>query len=513
MDVAPASAPSKRRPVLRAIGLVVLAAALVYAAFAIYLATRPVIISFDAVQKFRESLPKVSKPEDAAWPAYRDALVAIGYEKGSPKDDALARELGTRPGTSGWEIVSKWVDANQPGIASARSASKRPMFGFPLAQPLQGADADFFRGVADWSHLGSDGSNREQFPMFAVSMPQLGTLRSLANVLLADMFRAGEQGDGERATQDVEAAMALSIHVAEGRLLISDLVAIAIRVRTQRELLALLEWKPEVFTDAQFVRLQAALRSVPAPLERIEVASERILYEDAVQRLFSDDGAGDGLFVPTWPQLKIMQEISSTSAGSRPWSSARAWTYAAFVGALRPLGVWAVAGRKETLERHAEFMHGLEQIPNASPRDALAASKALDARFNLDRADPRAATRWFLQSIISPALAGATVNFARDRAGREMACAAVAAERFRRANKRWPSIATELAAFNGGAAPMDPWGQGPVRVAADGPGFRMWSVSRNGTDDGGNLADTDDSHDQGDWVFFAPSGNVERPKN
>ncbi len=506
------AAPRKRRPILRAIGLVLLAVVVVYASFAIYLATRPVVISFDAVQKFRDSLPKPAKADDAAWPAYRDALVALGYERGRPKDDAIFQSLGNGPGMDGWAQISAWIDASQPAIASARAASKRPMCGFPLGQDRTGADAEFFREIADWSHVGTDSSNREHFPMFAVSMPQLATLRSLSNVFLADMFRAVEQGDGERATQDIEAAMALSIHVPEGRLLISDLVGMAIRVMVARDVLAVLEWKPEVLTDAQLKRLQAALRSVPAALERIEVFSERLLFEDAVQRYFSDDGAGDGLFVPTWRQLKFLQEISSLSAGSRPWSTARPWTYAAFVGVLRPLGVWAIAGRKETLDRHAEFMQGLQQVSNASPREALAASKALEAAFSMDRADPRTATRYFLQSVISPTLAAVTVNFARDRALRQMACAAIAAELFRRTNKRWPDTAAELAPFNGGAAPMDPWGEGPVKVAAAGPGFRMWSVSRNGTDDGGDPAQTREE-EEGDWVFFAPTGKLDRLRN
>ena len=506
---APVSA--RRRPVLRVISLVVLALVLVYAAFAIYLATRPVIISFDAVQKFRDSLPKPAKPADAAWPAYRDALVLLGWENGSQRDPVVRDSLGNGPGQEGWSEISAWVDANQRGIVAARAASKRPMFGFPLAQERTGADAAFFPEAAGESQPGMDNSNREQFPMFTVSLPQLPTLRGLANVFLADMFRAAEQGDGERATQDIEAAMALSIHVPEGRLLISDLVGMAIRARTARDVVAMLEWKPEVFTDAQLKRLQTALRSVPPALERIEVASERLLYEDVAQRFYSDDGSGDGWFVPTWKQLTFLQDVSSVSAGARP-SAAQPWVYATFVGALRPVSVWAVAGRRDTLDRHAEFMRGLEQVPNASPREALAASKELDARFCMDGADRRAATRYFLQSVTLPALTVATVNFARDRAHRQMACAAIAAELFRRANKRWPNSAAELAAFNDGTAPMDPWGEGPIKVAADGPGFRMWSVSRNGTDDGGDPGQTRED-EAGDWVFFAPAGKLDRLRN
>jgi len=269
-------APRKRRPILRAIGLVVLAFVVVYASFAIYLATRPVVISFDAVQKFRDSLPKPAKADDAAWPAYRDALVASGYVNASGvKNKAVSDSIGAWPGADGWAPVSTWIDANQPAFAAARAASKRPVLGFPLAQEPTGADADFFPDAPDVGVPGKDGSNREHFPMFTMSLPHLSSLRALGMVLQADMLRAVEQGDGERATQDLEAMMALSVHVPEGRLLIGDLVGMAIRGAATRAATAAVEWKPQIFTEVQLKRMQAALRSVPPELERIELADMR----------------------------------------------------------------------------------------------------------------------------------------------------------------------------------------------------------------------------------------------
>jgi len=84
--MADASDPTaaRRRPVLRATLLALLALVMVYAAFAIYLATRPVVIAFDPVKKFRVSLPKVAKPDDAAWPAYLAREVVPAFAKRFP---------------------------------------------------------------------------------------------------------------------------------------------------------------------------------------------------------------------------------------------------------------------------------------------------------------------------------------------------------------------------------------------------------------------------------------------
>ena len=505
------AAPRKRRPILRAIGLAVLAFVVVYASFAIYLATRPVVISFDAVQKFRDSLPKPAKADAAAWPAYRDALVASGYVNASGvKDKAVSDAIGAWPGADGWAPVSKWIDANQPALSAARAASKRPVLGFPLAQEPTGADADFFRDAPDLGVLGKDGSNREHFPMFAVSLAHLNSLRGLGMVLQADMLRAVEQGDGERATQDLEAMMALSVHVPEGRLLIGDLVAMAIRGAATRAATASVEWKPQIFTEAQLKRMQAALRSVPPELERIELAAEQLLFEDAVQRLYSDDGQGDGWFVPTGAQLQLFEMARSASGGlgiARPDPR----VFATFVAALRPIGAFSVAGRKEAVARCGEVVQAIEAAPTTSPREAEAALDDIDERFDLSGKDPRNAARWFLQWVFMPASGKAAVNFAVDRASREMACVAIAAELFHRQTGRWPASADQLAPLLGGRTPMDPWVAAPVRVVNDDSGFRMWSLARDGQDDGGDVKSITPTG-RGDWVFFAPRGNLDRWK-
>ncbi len=518
------TAPRKRRPILRAIGVVALVAVLMYTAFAVFLATRPVVISLDAVKRFRDGLPVARVPEDAAWPAYRDALEAMGFESAlGLKDKSVNDALGMWPGGPEWTSVAAWVDANQPAFAAARSASRRPLFGFPIGQAYNGADADFFRGfrgVADVEHLGSHVSDRDHFPMFAMSLPHLGVMRRLAQSVQADTLRAIEQGDGERATQDLESIMAISIHVPEGRLLIGDLVGIAIRGVAVRSATAALEWRPQVFTDDQLRRLQAAFRSVPAALERIDLSAESLAFEDVVQRMYSDDGNGDGWFVPTTQQFGLVQVVEGSSAGVKPEASP-VWAVPAFVGALRPIGALAVAGRKDTLANHRELFDRYERVSVALPVAALQAVREIDAAL-LQRTSGRSrASRWFLEGLLTPALGPAIVNFALERASRESACAAIAAELFHRANKRWPTSAAELAPFNGGIVPADPWGDGPIRMANDDAGFRMWSIGRDGKDGGGDPAQASglstNPNPRGDapadWVWFAPRGNLERWRN
>ena len=221
-SAAATESPRRSRPILRTIGLVVLAVVVLYSAFAIYLATRPVVISFDAVQRFRDALPKPAKPEDAAWPGYRDALLSLGFAGGKFGAEGIQDALGDRPGDAQWATLSKWVDTNQSAIAAARVASKRPVFAFPIAGGRTAAD-DALLAIAP-GPADADWKDRQAFPMLTLMLPQLGAMRSLSNALAADMFRAVEQGDGARAIDDLEAIMAISNHVTEGRILIGDLV-------------------------------------------------------------------------------------------------------------------------------------------------------------------------------------------------------------------------------------------------------------------------------------------------
>jgi hypothetical protein len=180
-----------------------------------------------------------------------------------------------------------------------------------------------------------------------------------------------------------------------------------------------------------------------------------------------------------------------------------------------------VAGRKDSLAHYAAFTAEVEAASSGTPREVLAKITPIDARHATQSSDARQRARYFLESLLGPALGNAALQFALDRASRDAACAVIAAELFHRANKRWPTSAAELAPFNGGTVPVDPWAEAPIRMAEDKQGFRMWSIGRDGKDDGG-----DPAHASGlstnpnprndapaDWVWFAPRGNLDRWKN
>lgn len=511
MPSKPATGPSpNKRLILKAVLATLAIVVLVYGSAVVYLSSRTVIVATDPLAALRETFPKAPPPDQAAWPKIREALTSLGLGA-EPTNTAIADALGAGPGDEAWPTITAWIDSKSSTIAGLRAATKRQSLGFPVATTLTGADVSYFGAIAGPVD-DSTWSDRERFPLLDLAQPYLGSLRTTARILATDLLRAAELQDGARATDDAEALMALANHAVEARTLLADFAAISIRARAVRTVMRVIESTPDAFTNEQLSRIQAALRSVPAKLERIDLTAERLLFQDLVQRMYSDDGNGDGWFVPTWNQRKAISVIESGSREMRPKVSLLAM--AAFSAPLRPIGSPLVAGRRETLAHHAATLDRIEAAQGTDIKTALMQSRAIESDLIATLDDSGHATAWLLESLLVFPLSRNLVNITLDRAMRDAACIAIAAERFRRSTGAWPASAADLERFAGGASTLDPWSSGPVRMSTTGAGFRIWSVGSDGNDDGGDplpnagaAAATTPRADLGgvDWVWFAPA--------
>jgi hypothetical protein len=85
----------------------------------------------------------------------------------------------------------------------------------------------------------------------------------------------------------------------------------------------------------------------------------------------------------------------------------------------------------------------------------------------------------------------------RGTARREVARTAIAVERFRRAQGRWPVGLEELVPDFIQQTPSDPFSGGPLHWTVSDDEYRIYSVGANGIDEGG----TEDVGNEGD-IFF-----------
>ena len=514
---------AKRSPIDRAFGLTFMWSAravgafvLLYAVVAISMSFNTPKVSFDPVKRYRESLPVAKSPDQVAWPAYRDALVKMGMGWDDPKRESAGVEAASAlslPGSENWNAATAWLTANRSQIDAFCKATKRPVFGFPVGVAVSDDDAALLWRNSQSNSISNaaiDNSDEDkldpsEFPGLGMLLPQLAPLKQATRIIASDMMMAVEKADGERATCDAEAIIALSIHAQEGRIVIGDLVGMSIRSIVVNRILMALEWKPNTFTDSQLKRLQNALRSVPRALERPDFTYERLMFEDIVQRLYTDDGHGDGRFAPQWKQLRLISALEGVSA-DKPRATTQFTLLASWLS--QPFAFYAIAGRKEALDHYDASMKRWASQPNDSLNDTVTASAIADEKF-VESMTAHGA-RFFLEGILMPALGKVVFYFQIDRANRDACVISIAAELYHRANGKWPASATDLAPLCNDNAPRDSWNGKLILMETDANGFRMWSVGRDGVDNRGNLKKSTRVEDSVDWVWLAPRGNLQR---
>jgi hypothetical protein len=373
--------------------------------------------------------------------------------------------------------------------------------------------------------------------MFSILLPHLAPLRTAARILAVDMFAAAEIGDGERATRDAEAGIALSMHAQEGRFLVNDLVGVAMRRMTLGRMMALLEWKPELFTDSQLARMQAAAMSVPAQLQRLNLDSERLGFNDVIQRMYTDNGNGDGWFRPSLEQMEALglaKGLGETNPDAPEDMTQR--LAAATGGILAPFAAMYVAGRRDMLDRYNTIVSRYEEDASLPLRDFDHSRGAeSDNEIEMMMGGTTERWRWCLVSFLTPALGKASHVSAVGRAVCLATATGYAAERYRRAHGAWPNAASDLVPAFMATVPEDPWSGNPVLMSSDADGFRIWSIGRDGVDDRGDLTicipavlgehpgesastnpdvrvpwNAPQNGPTTDWVWFAPRGNFTR---
>ena len=98
-----------------------------------------------------------------------------------------------------------------------------------------------------------------------------------------------------------------------------------------------------------------------------------------------------------------------------------------------------------------------------------------------------------LARFLLPAFGSARTHYERKHIGLRAAALAMALNRYRAANGRWPADLNELVPAFIAAVPGDPFARGPLRYRADNAGgWVIYSVGPDGADDGGTREDDRD---------------------
>ena len=240
------------------------AIALVYGLLWIRYATVDRVLAFDPVVAMNARFLDVPT-ENRGWPKMRKALVAMHA------DDPVAPEL-------------------------LREASRCEVLGFYAGHPedLSPEDKEL------WPELFSDvhpskNANPWSWDQSAISilLPHLADLRKAALRLKDHALSQGETG----GLEDLRAIRRLSVLSQEHPTLINQLVGMSMLSLEVDTMSRLLTAHGKTYSDEVLAAFEVELGLALEALAPLNLEGEQIMFDDVLQRMYSDDGSGNGIFI------------------------------------------------------------------------------------------------------------------------------------------------------------------------------------------------------------------------
>jgi hypothetical protein len=460
---------------VKAFGALVLLLILTYGVLAIrYFGAKPGP-KIDYLARFNAAALAI--PEDErAWPVYREALIEHQPRQYQTKNKIY---LFTYPGWRDWNRAADYVRSQAPFLDDVRRGASMRGMGYIASTRFTTEDEVLWpenAGVYESSGLLS-GS------LIGVLLPHLGEMNSIAHMLVIDIRLAATEGDGERTSANLLAMLGIANQIREIPLLINDLFAISIAARAIDDMMRLIHEHPDLLSDANLATLAHALAGFPSdgqPLARFE--GERMVFEDAVQRLYSLDSDGNGVLLSgAFDELMALE-------GRVPDTTGVANT---LVG---PVAAAVMADRKTALGFYNDALDGLLAWSNQPTWTRGAYTSPVESLDN-----PLSRARHLLVSLIMPTFENTVRQSEQIAFVRDAALVVIAIELHRRREGRLPSTLDELVPELLPRVPLDLFTGEPIRYRVEGDSFVLWSVGNDYIDDGGAVDETSHSQQSG-WT-------------
>ena len=356
-----------RRRFLQAVGAVLL----VYIGLALLLVVRHPNPTVDYVAEWNRPV-LATPPADRAWPIYRYAWTRAQIWK---LDDAPLRPEGRnvtrwfRPGDAQWPEAVVFLRQHKPLLDAAREAGLKPALGWELNMGSFAAMAPedraaFGPSAASSPVAGPYGNDRVERLLLkcivSINLPYLSPMRVTANLLAADMRLAASEGDADRVLADYRALVGMARQLSEMPILINELVGLNIAALADRTLMEINQSMPQSLTGCR-IDLLHVMAAATGSL-RTNVSSERLFFLDILQRVYSDNGHGDGS--PTLDGLQLLTVIRRPMLDSRHQPEPPEGELARVLA--MPTAVVAMASRKEMTEQ-VERLYAIGERDAARP--------------------------------------------------------------------------------------------------------------------------------------------------
>jgi hypothetical protein len=284
------------------------------------------------------------------------------------------------------------------------------------------------------------------------------------------------------AVRDLEAIIGIARHVRETPILINDLVSLAILQMAFERVMEAVPARQGKGFDHELDGLAAALDGIEGELVRTRLHGERYGFEDIIQRMYTDDGEGDGRITPKG--LHFLDDVigltRSVTVGQGP---VRQPSWQEAIATVQPVRGLLIAGRKEMLAEHDRLMT-LAETDAVTPL-WLRGEPVCDQQLSQWMASPTDRIRYLPIVLLMPALGKASVQGELVRQSLDATRTAVALERFRRQHGEWPQTLNELVPSFLNEVPKDRFDGQPLKYRVGDGGPVLYSVGADRVDNNG----------------------------
>jgi len=396
--------------------------------------------------------PLAAIPEgDRAWPLYRDAYLALTpimeqtpASLEFPAENAPMRLIDS---FGAWDLppetlarAGDYLRLNAGPLDTLRAAAARPSLG---AQATTAFDLDMLRQshaiaavpTSDLSKYRT--THDENAPVVQIVAAEFAPVRLMARMLATDTRLAADAGDAHRAATNIVSMLAIADHFRQRGWLIGDVGAMAVQALALETTSHLLTDHPDLLSDAQLTVLAHDAAAIGAGEPIVRFDAQRLQFDDFLQRIYSDDGSGNGVI--TRQGLLEMELLTADFGAANPAPLHQN----GFDLALGPLQSAVIADRASTRQVYHSFIDAIEARAR-QPLWERDNTGNLDARAERFFRDDLNRARYPVVALMVPAFENASVQAERILLRRDAMLTLIALELHRRRNGAYPATLADL---------------------------------------------------------------------
>src|SRR4051812_2046219 len=227
-------------------------------------------------------------PDQRGWPLYRQAMLSFGDQS-----DRMRSSWPNIWATHQSPELASWLHQHADSLDLIRQAAAKPTLGYLLSASIRPEDAPLF--PQDAAMLKDRSGDT---PLMSIYLPYLNTLGFAQGLLDADARLARSERDQARFVRDIDALMDLSRQMRSDLSSFRDNILISARFDALREIAQTLEQSPNFLADNDLQHLAHRLAEPRSAADLIDLRAGSPYVLDALQRIYSDDGAGNGRVTP-----------------------------------------------------------------------------------------------------------------------------------------------------------------------------------------------------------------------